>query len=70
VSVTASKMIILLGWLMRYRRPSLFAVLVFAVSTIRGRKNHEKRGKIVNFLAILDYLRLKTSVLVFADEDF
>jgi len=28
-----------------YRQPSLFAGLVFAVLTICGPKNHEKRGE-------------------------
>ncbi len=48
----------------------LFAVLVFAVLNIRGRKKHKYGGKIVNFLAIIASLRLKTAVLVFTDEDF
>ena len=43
------------------RRPSLFAVLVFAVLTIRGLKTANNEGKQM----ILFYFRLKIEVLVF-----
>ncbi len=53
-----------------YRRPSLFAVLPFAVSTIRGPKKQGKiadnKGKNTDFACF----RLKIMVLVFADSKF
>jgi len=53
-----------------YRRPSLFAVLPFAVSTIRGPKNREKPRITREKNTDLACFRLKIMVLVFEDSKF
>jgi len=53
----------------QYRRPSLFAGLVFAVLTIPGHKPQWTR-KNCHFKQNLVYFRLKTGVFVFAVENF
>jgi len=51
-----------------YRRPSLFAVLPFAVSTVRGPKNKEKPR--ITREKFTDLACFKIMVLVFADSEF